>query len=152
MKFLLSLLIISVPLPQRPFMGATTPIAVVVGQKSPLQNLSMSDLRRVYLGEAARLDKVEGVQVVEFTPIRREFYERVLDMSEARFKRHWIGLLFAGERTVPPKEFHEVAEVREFLAANPNAIAFIPLNQVAAPLKVVSVDGFSPSSAGYPLK
>jgi hypothetical protein len=98
------------------------------------------------------VDRVEGIQVVEFTPIRKEFYERVLDMSESRVKRHWIGVLFAGERTVPPKEFHEVAELREFLAANSNAIAFIPLSQVAAPLKVVSVDGFSPSSAGYPLK
>jgi hypothetical protein len=98
------------------------------------------------------VDRVEGIQVVEFTPIRGEFYKRVLDMSEARVKRHWIGVLFAAEATVPPKEFQEVAELRDFLTANPKAIAFIPLNQVAAPLKVVSVDGFPPSSAEYPLR
>jgi hypothetical protein len=152
MKFLLSLLLLPIAQPPRPSAVATTPIAVVVGPKSSLQNVSMSDLRRVYLGEAGRVDRVQGIQVVEFAPIRREFYQRVLDMSEARFKRHWIGLLFAGEATVPPKEFGEVSELRDYLAANPHAIAFVPFDQVAPPLKVVTVDGFRPSSAEYPLK
>jgi len=140
------------PLP-RPSGGvAPTPIAVVVGPRSPLRNLSMSDLRRIYLGEAGRVDRIDGIQVVEFTPVRRDFYQRVLDMSEARVKRHWIGLLFAGEATVPPKEFDEAAELRQYLTGNANAIAFVPLNEVAPPLKVVSIDGFPPSSAEYPLR
>jgi hypothetical protein len=152
MKFLLSFLLLSIAQPPRLSVVATTPIAVVVGSKSTLRNLSMSELRRVYLGEAGRVDRVQGVEIVEFTPIRREFYERVLDMSEARFKRHWIGLLFAGEATVPPKEFSDVTELRDYLASNPKAISFVPLNQVSPALKIVSVDGFSPSSADYPLK
>jgi hypothetical protein len=129
-----------------------TPIAVVVGPRSALQNLSMSDLRRVYLGEARRVGRVQGIQVVEFTPVRREFYERVLVMSEARVKRHWIGLLFAAETTVPPKEFRDVGELREYVADHPNAIAFLPLDQVGPSLRVVSVNGFLPSSSEYPLR
>ncbi|HEV7839938.1 MAG TPA: hypothetical protein VGO75_17835, partial [Gemmatimonadaceae bacterium] len=126
---------------------APTPIALVVSQRSSIRNLSMDDLRRIYLGEAGRVDNVQGIQVVEFIPIRREFYERVLIMSEARVKRHWIGLLFAGEATVPPKEFRELADLREYLAGNPSAIAFVPASQVSPSMKVVSVNGFLPSSA-----
>ena len=151
MKFLLVAIVALAPFSLAPSRAAS-PIAVVVGPQSSLHNLSMSDLRRVYLGYAGRVDRVEGIQVVEFTPLRREFYERVLEMSESRVKRHWIGLLFAGEATVPPKEFDQIPEVRDYLAGNAKAIAFVPLNQAGPPLKVISVDGFSPSSTEYPLR
>jgi len=57
-----------------------------------------------------------------------------------------------GEATVPPKEFDQIPEVRDYLAGNSKAIAFVPLNQAGPPLKVISVDGFSPSSTEYPLR
>lgn len=127
-------------------------VTVVVGPRSPLRNIALSDLQRLYLGLSRGLPSLPAVQLGEYEPARGAFYERALKTSEAAMKRRWIGLIFSGESKAPPRAFRDAAELQRFLASEPSAIAFLPEADVTPAVRILSVNGHLPSQREYPLR
>jgi ABC-type phosphate transport system substrate-binding protein len=127
-------------------------LVVITSPQSSLRNVTMEDLKRLYLGESRTLATGQDAQLVEYGPARQRFYERVARMSETLVKRRWIALVFAGESVAPPREFQDAAELRRFVNEHPNAIAFISYALADASVKILAVDGRQPTDSGYPLR
>jgi len=83
---------------------AQEPIAVIVHPGNPLTSISLDELRRLYLGSRTTLPNREAVILLESPAVRERFYTSALKMSPDRVKRHWIGVVFAGESDTPPRE------------------------------------------------
>jgi len=134
-------------------MGSTVPavgqVAVVTNPESPLQNLSLDELGRIYLGQTA-MTGAGSVHLAEFGPLRDMFYGSVVGMAERQFVRHWIGVVFRGGSVDPPVLFADAQELCDFVRDEPGAIAFLPLPDVQD-LKVLTIDGMNPSDDGYPI-
>lgn len=130
---------------------AMTQIAVVVNRANPVSNFTLEELRRLYLGTTTRLGRGLAVALIEYPPARQAFYRRVLAMSETSVKRHWIAVVFAGEGAEPPREIADPAELLQYVAAHPGAVAFVNHELVDTSVKVVTVNGLRPTEAGYPL-
>jgi ABC-type phosphate transport system substrate-binding protein len=132
--------------------GAQAAIAVIVSSNSPIADLSMEQLRRIYLGSTTTFPGVGAVILVEHPPEREAFYRAALGMTEDRVKRHWIRVVFAGDDAAPPKEIDDPGAVSRFVADHPAAIAFITVSAVQPEVKVVTIDGRRPGDADYPLR
>jgi ABC-type phosphate transport system substrate-binding protein len=127
-------------------------IAVVVNRRNSVENLTAEQLRRLYLGSSTTFADGTRAILVESPAVRVAFYSQLLGMTDAQFKRHWMGLVFAGENANPPRELTTAPDLRRFVTEQSGAIAFVALADVDASVKVVSIDGAKPTDANYPLR
>lgn len=122
---------------------AQAQVVVIVSPKSAGAAMTADQVSTIFLGKsntlpgggtAAAVDQPEGAAV------REQFYSKVTGKQAAQVKAAWARLVFSGKAT-PPKELASSAEVKKFVAANPDAIGYIEKSAVDASVKVVlSVD------------
>src|ERR1700759_82191 len=81
-------------------------VAFVVAAGQSVRNLSLGDLRRIYLGQITRWR--HGHPIVPLVsppdvPEGRIFLDRVVRMSDIDYSHFWIGAVFRGEAAVAPR-------------------------------------------------
>ena len=136
----------------RPVPSADTTFAVVVHPSAPLTDISLDDLRRLFLGKTKAFKNGQPITLLELTSARHDFYKAALGMSEGQVKRAWIALVFQGEALAPPREVATVGELRAFVAAHREAVGFLPIEEVDASVRALTIGGRGPKDPGYPLR
>jgi hypothetical protein len=132
--------------------AADVPLAVIVGEASPLTNLSKSALRRAFLSEPT----VEaGVKLLPLnqnpgTSERSRFDSAILGLQPDDMPRFWIDQRIRGQGS-PPRAIPSVALLGRLLAQLPGAISYVKATEVPAGVKVLTVDGRKPGQPGYAL-
>jgi phosphate transport system substrate-binding protein len=127
-------------------------IVVIVNPRNPVKDLSLEELRRLYLGRTTTFRQDLQVSLMEQAVVSDAFYQAALGMNEARVRRHWIGIVFSGETAKPPRSFAAAEELKKAVAENPGAIAFIDLAETDPDMKVVTSNGRQPDDERYPLR
>jgi ABC-type phosphate transport system substrate-binding protein len=127
-------------------------IVVVVNPHNPVKDLSLEELRRLYLGRTTTFRQNLPVSLMEQAIVSDAFYQAALGMNEERVRRHWIGIVFSGETAKPPRSFTGAEELKQAVAENPGAIAFIDLAETDAGMKVLTINGRQPDDERYPLR
>jgi len=130
-------------------------IAVVVHPDAPVSNLSLSDVRKVFLGDRQYWSTNIPVVLLIRAPVARErdvVLKVIYQMSESQFKQYWIAKIFRAESATAPKVVYSNDMANQLVTAIPGAIAFIDSKEVKPGSKVLRVDGRLPGEAGYPLR
>jgi len=130
-------------------------IAVVVHPDTPITNLSMADVRKVFLGDRQYWSTNVPVVLLIRAPVARErdvVLKRIYQMSDAQFKQYWIAKIFRAESASAPKVVYSNDMANELVSAIPGAIAFIDAREVRPGVKIVRVDGKLPGEPGYQLR
>jgi ABC-type phosphate transport system substrate-binding protein len=130
-------------------------VAVVVHPDTPISNLSLSDVRKVFLGDRQYWSTNIPVVLLIRAPVARErdvVLKIIYQMSESQFKQYWIAKIFRAEAATAPKVVYSNDMANQLVTAIPGAIAFIDRKDVKPGSKVVRVDGRLPGEAGYPLR
>lgn len=136
-----------------PFLrNAEAQIAVIVNKKNSTNDLSLEDLKHIYLGKVSTFSNKQAVILTEFAPLKKRFYKIVTNKSVDKIKKYWISYVLSGKTAAPPTEYKYLKEVKEFVLKNPGAICFIDAKDVDKSVKVLTIDGKKFSSAKYPLK
>lgn len=126
--------------------------AVIVHPSTPATDLSLAQLRRVFLGEQQFWPG--GTRVVLFihapkTAARAVELRQLYRMSESEFKRYWIAKTFRDDVTTGPKIVSTDALAKKLTATVPGAIAVILASEVDDSVKVISVDNRFPGDQDY---
>ena len=143
---------------QLPSAGQTareTDIAVVVHPDTPISDLSLSEVRKVLLGERQYWNSKLPVVLLIRAPVARErdvVLRVIYQMSEAQFKQYWVAKIFRAEIASPPKIVYSNDLQSDLVTAMPGAIAFVDARNVRPGLKVLRVDGHLPGERDYPLR
>ena len=130
-------------------------IAVVVHPDTPISNLSLADVRKVFLGDRQYWSTNVPVVLLIRAPVARErdvVLKVIYQMSESQFKQYWIAKIFRAESATAPKVVYSNDMANQLVTAIPGAIAFIDSKEVKPGAKVLRVDGRLPGEAGYPLR
>jgi hypothetical protein len=146
------LLIFSAPAPQT---ARHSDIAVVVNPGTPVSELSLTEVRKVFLGDRQYWNSRVPVELFIRAPVARErevILKVIYEMTETQYNHYWIAKNFRAEAVSAPKMVYSNEQANELLAAIPGAIAFMDRKDVRSPLKVVRVDGRLPGEPGYVLK
>ena len=130
-------------------------LAIIVNQSNPVDELSLAELRAVFLGERSHWPngrRITLVMMEQGQPEREAILRDVCRLSESDFRRRILQGLFTGEVLVSPKTLATPVGVRKFVFNVPGAIGYLRPEDVDASVKVIRVDGHLPSDAEYSLR
>jgi hypothetical protein len=130
-------------------------VAVVVNDDTPVTDLSLAEVRKVFLGERQYWNAKLPVVLLIRAPVARErdvVLRVIYQMTEAQFKQYWVAKIFRAEVTSPPKIVYSSDLQYDLVTAMPGAIAFVDSRNVRPGVKVVRVDGMLPGDKNYPLR
>ena len=130
-------------------------LAIIVNQSNTIDDLSLKDLRTVFLGERSHWPNGRRITLVMMDPglsERKAVLRDVCHMNETEFSRHFLQGLFTGEVFVSPKTLSTSVGVRKFVFNVPGAIGYLRASDVDGTVKVIKVNGHRPDEADYPLR
>jgi ABC-type phosphate transport system substrate-binding protein len=130
-------------------------VAVIVHPDTPVNDLSLAEVRKVLLGERQYWNANVPVVLLIRAPVARErnvVLRTIYQMSESQFKQYWIAKIFRAETASAPKVVYSNDMANELVSAIPGAIAFIDAHDVKPGTKVIRVDGRLPGEPGYELR
>jgi len=129
-------------------------VAVIVRPEVPVDDLSLSEVRRLLMGDRQFWTPGMRVTLLMRAPATRErevILKTVYRMSEADFRRYWMEKIFRAEVQSGPKIVYSTESATELVGAIPGAVAFVDAAQIPKGLKVIRIDGLLPGEKGYPL-
>jgi ABC-type phosphate transport system substrate-binding protein len=138
-----------------PAAQAGSDVAVVVHPDVPVDNLTVSELRRVVLGDREFWPAGVRITLLIRAPVAHErdvVLKNLCEMSEAQFRQHWIGKVFRADTALAPKIVYSSEMAVELVQRFPGAIAFVDASLVGRGLKVVKIEGRAPGEKGYMLR
>ncbi len=130
-------------------------LAFIVNRENPVDNLSMGELRTVFLGERSHWANGRRITLVMMEPGQPERDTLVRDvcrMTESDLRRRYLQGLLTGEVLVSPKILASPVGVRKFVFNVPGAIGYLRPEDVDDSVKVIRIDGHLPGESEYPLK
>ena len=134
--------------------GTTEPLVIVVNRTNPVDNLSLAELRTIFLGGRSHWANGRRITLVmrgPGAPERKAILRDVCGMSESQLKTHFLRGLYSGDILVTPKPLATPAGVRKFIFNVPGAIGYLRISDVDASVKTVRIDNLLPSDKGYKL-
>ena len=135
---------------------AKAPIAVIVHGEVPVSDLSLKELRRIFLGERQFWSKQLTITLL-MPPRGSQEREVLLDKiyeqrSEAQYQHYWINKLFDDDGPqFAPKITGSDEMSASLVRVIPGSIALVPANKIPEGVKVLRIGGKRPGEAGYPL-
>jgi hypothetical protein len=131
----------------------TNDIAVVVNANNPVNNVSLSDLRKMLNGTKRSWPSGKEVKLITRGPGCRERLAllHLLAMSEDEYKQYWTAEVFRGEVDAPPLVVPSVGMQREAILTFPQGLTLLSAGDVKPGMKMIRVDGLMPGDAGYTL-
>lgn len=131
------------------------PIAVIVHEQVPVGDLSLAELRRIFLGERQSWSRELMVTLLlppHGTPERQVLLKEIYQQrSEVQVQQYWINRLFGSEGQAGPKITGSNEMSASLVRGIPGAIALVPADRIPEGVKVLRIDGKKPGEAGYPL-
>ncbi|MCY0910810.1 hypothetical protein IV454_20080 [Massilia antarctica] len=113
---------------------AMAELVIVVNPQNPATRMFPSQAAQFFLGGSVMFTPIEQA---ESSPIRAEFYKKVLEKEPAQVQAIWSKLTFTGKAKAP-KEYKSSAEVKKAVAESVNAIGYIEKSAVDDTVKVVA--------------
>ena len=112
---------------------------VVVSAASSLRQLSQDEVVNIFLGRYRRLpngDTALPIDQPESSPVRADFYRRLVNKDLNEINAYWSRLIFSG-RTSPPLQASSAADVMVWLLGQPGGVAYVERTQVDKRLRIV---------------
>jgi ABC-type phosphate transport system substrate-binding protein len=136
------------------------PLVVIVNSANPVENLTLGELKKLFLSDRSRWDTgkaVAPVMVAAGSPDRTAFLKIVCGMNDGDFGKYFLQAALTGKSATPPKEVGSAAAVKSFVASSPGAIGFVKAGDFHGDgsdggVKAVKVDGTAAGEANYKLK
>jgi hypothetical protein len=140
-------------LPSHDVYAKPFPLAIVVNPKSPLEQLTLFELKKLYLG--TRINDPSGEPIVPLNqgaklPDRVAFEAKVLGMSAAQVTSYWIDRKIRGQ-SGPPQVVGNADLIQRVVAKLEHAIAYASLDQLRPEVRFIAIDGKVPTDAAYSL-
>lgn len=130
-------------------------IAVVVSPDVTIDDLSLSDVRKVLMGDRQYWTANHRVTLLIRAPVARErdvVLKVIYQMTDAQFRQYWIAKVFRAEDSSGPKIVFSNTMASDLVSSIPGSVAFVDAAQVPKGMKVLRINGTLPGDPKYPLK
>ena len=130
-------------------------LAIIVNQTNTIDDITLKELRTVFLGERSHWPNGRRITLVMMdpgVPERKAVLRDICRMNETEFSRHFLQGLFTGEVFVSPKTLSSPTGVRKFVFNVPGAIGYVRASDVDGAVKVIRINGHGVDDPEYPLR
>jgi ABC-type phosphate transport system substrate-binding protein len=135
--------------------SASEDMAIIVHPSTPVEGLTFTEMRKVFLGERQYWNPGMPVVLIVRAPVARErqvVLNKIYGMTESQFKQYWISRIFRDETTSTPKVVYSNQTINELVGAIPGAISLVRAEDVTPGVRVIRIDGALPGEGSYPLR
>ncbi len=128
-------------------------LVMIVGPRSPLQNVDLAELRRLFGGDPVA--DPSGLRLIPFnhpprSPDRVGFDQLVLGMDPERVTKYWTDRRIRAQPG-PPRTATSLRMLVAVVARLPGAIGYVRPEYVTREVRIIKVSGKAPDAPGYPL-
>jgi ABC-type phosphate transport system substrate-binding protein len=130
-------------------------LAIVVNRNNPTGNLTLAQLRALFLGEKRWWSNRRRVQLAAMrrgTPERKTVLRIIYKMDDRELNKYFLYQAFKGEPSTSPATLKTPGDVKKFVGSTPGAVGYLRASDVDDSVKVVRVNGLLPGDDGYPLR
>jgi hypothetical protein len=129
-------------------------LAIVVNKTNPVENLSLGDLRKIFMGQKSGWPHGTRIAVLmmDSGPERETMLREVYRMSEREYRNHFLRGLFAEDVRVVPRTLANPVVMRKFVFNAPGAIGYVLPRDIDPSVKVIRIDGLLPEDKDYKLQ
>ncbi len=113
---------------------ALAELVLVIHPHNETKSMTNSQAAQYFLGGSVQFMPVEQAAG---SPIRLEFYKKVLEKEPSQVQAIWARIVFTGKGK-PPKEVKTSDEVKKAIRENVNAIGYIEKSAVDDTVKVIA--------------
>lgn len=130
-----------------------TRLVMIVAPESPLQNLELAVLVRLFGGDP--VTDPSGRSLIPFnhpprSPDRVLFDQRVLGMEPDEVAKYWIDRKIRGQ-SGPPRTATSLRMLVGVVSKLPGGVGYVRPEYVSSEVRALKVGGKAPDAAGYPL-
>lgn len=109
-------------------------LVIVVHPQNEIKSMSASQAAQYFLGGSVQFTPLEQANG---SPIRLEFYKKVLEKEPSQVQAIWARIVFTGKGK-PPKEYKSSDDIKKAIRENVNAIGYIEKSAVDDSVKVIA--------------
>lgn len=116
-------------------------LAIIVHPGNNLSGITADQAADIYLARTGVFPngkRASPVDQVSSSPARQKFYRSVIKKDESVLRVYWSKLLFTG-KAQPPREIGDDADVKNWVASNPDAIGYVDGKFVDSSVKVLLI-------------
>lgn len=115
-------------------------VDVIVNKANTIDDLSLADAKKVFLGDKSTWPSGKRVTVLMLAqglPERAVVLREIYKMPEDQLGQYFTQAAFAGKVSAPPKEVSSAAQMKQAVSTNPGAIGFVKKEDVDDTVKTV---------------
>lgn len=130
-------------------------LGIVVNRSNPVENLSFTELRKIFLGEQSHWSNGRRITVVMLEPGKQErqaVLTQVCQMDDKDFDKHFSRGMSSGEIHAAPKTLPTSTEVLKFVYNVPGAIGYVRVTEADDSVKMVHIDSRLPGDKDYSIR
>ena len=121
--------------------AAHAALAIIVHPSNNMSGITADQAADIYLGKSGVFPNGQRVSPVDQVPsslARQKFYKTVVKKDGSVLKVYWSKLLFTGKGQ-PPREIGDDADLKSWVASNPDAIGYVDGKFVDSTVKVLLI-------------
>lgn len=134
--------------------GAQSDVAIIVNFNNSVSNITLAELRKIYLGERQYWKANSPVLLLMRARGSREravILQDVFQMSEEQYTQYWVAKVMRAESSDSPAALFSHGMIQQGVKGNEGAIGYVDINDVRPGVKVLRINGLLPGEPGYPL-
>ena len=123
------------------FVPAHAALAVIVHPSNNMSGITAEEAANIYLAKVGVFSNGKRAIPVDqsaSSSVRKKFYSTVIKKDDSTLKVYWSNLLFTGKAN-PPREIGDDADVKSWVAGNPEAIGYVDGKFVDSSVKVLLI-------------
>jgi len=128
--------------------------AVIINKTNNTDNVSFSDLVKYFSAQKRFWPNQKKVTILlpgAGSEEKELLLKKVYNLSEEDLKKEWVGKVYKGEITSPPKTVSSSAAVIKAVMEDEGGMGVVKTGNVSDNVKVLKIDGKSPAEPGFPL-
>src|SRR5262245_3124002 len=128
--------------------------AIIVHRSNPVDNLSFSELRQIFMLDTQTWPHGRKITVVlrdKGQTERAEAIRIICGLSEADYEKHILFRTFQGRVSIGPRSIQSAAAMLRFIFSAPGAVGYVNADQLDPSVKLLRIDSMLPGDPSYPL-
>jgi ABC-type phosphate transport system substrate-binding protein len=130
-------------------------LAIIVHRSNPVDNLTFSELRRIFMLDMQTWPHGRKITVVlreKDQPERADAIRIICGLSERDYEKHILFRTFQGSVSAGPRAIQSPSGMVRFVYSAPGAIGYVNADEAEPSVKLLRIDGLLPDDPGYPLR
>ncbi len=120
---------------------AQAEIVMITNKASKLHGITLDEVGKLYLAQSRAFSNGNRAHVADYapgTPIRAQFYKKVLKMSDKEVTRYWSKRKFT-RKLKPPKIISGDEAMKQWVASTPDSLGYTDSKALDGSVKVLLI-------------